>query len=152
MIQITERFETCRLIAYNHFYNILKFSIPNLRNEVIMTSSLCFMIPPQNLSQKTYRTETLQADSLLQNMQIWMPCDKKWRHNDVITKNNEKMWTSEKQVKLYIIRKVLTRSIDKCKFDKIWIILSKVMGISVKFWRFYHKHSPNMVKLRDSWC
>ena len=38
-------------------------------------------------------------------MQIWRPCDKKWRHNDVITKNNEKMRTSEKPVKLYIIQK-----------------------------------------------
>ena len=36
--------------------------------------------------------------------------------NDVITKNNEKMRTSEKPVKLYSIRKVLTRAIQKCKF------------------------------------
>ena len=39
--------------------------------------------------------ETLQADSssnVLQNMQIWKSCDQKWRHNDVITKNNGKQF------------------------------------------------------------
>ena len=25
-------------------------------------------------------------------MQIWKPCDKKWRHNDVIIKNIRKQW------------------------------------------------------------
>ena len=25
-------------------------------------------------------------------MQIWKPCDKKWRHDNVITKNNGKQW------------------------------------------------------------
>ena len=39
------------------------------------------------------------------------------------------MRTSEKPVKLYIIRKVLTRAIQKCKFYQIWAILSKIMGI-----------------------
>ena len=51
-------------------------------------------------------------------MQIWKPCDKKWRQNDVITKNNGKMWTSEKSVKLYSIRKVLTRAIQNESFIK----------------------------------
>ena len=62
-------------------------------------------------------------------MQIWKPYDKKWRHDDVITENNRKMQTSKKSVKLYIIQKVLMRAIEKCKFYKIWVILSKVMGI-----------------------
>ena len=46
-------------------------------------------------------------------MQIWKPCDKKRCHNDVITKNNKKMRPSNKPVKLYISRKVLTRAIQK---------------------------------------
>ena len=40
----------------------------------------------------TYRIETWQADSSFkvpQNMQIWKPCNKKWRHNDIITKTME---------------------------------------------------------------
>ena len=69
-------------------------------------------------------------------MQIWKPCDKKLCHNDVISKNNRKVRTSEKPVKLYIIRKVLMIAIKKCKFDQIWVIESKVMDIWVKFWPF----------------
>ena len=53
--------------------------------------------------------------------------------NDVIImslpKTMKKMRTSEKQVKLYIIRKVLPIAIQKCKFYEILMILSKVMGI-----------------------
>ena len=59
-------------------------------------------------------------------MKIWKPCDKKWRHNDVITKNNGKMRTSEKPVKLYTIRKVFTKAIQKCKFYQIWVICQKL--------------------------
>ena len=70
----------------------------------MMTSSFCFL----NLSIKLakdnpYSTETLQADSLskvTQNMQIWKQCDKKWHHNDTITKNNGKMRTSEEPNKI----------------------------------------------------
>ena len=46
-------------------------------------------------------------------MQIWKPCDKKWRHNDVITKNNGKMRTSEKSINLYKIRNGLDESYSK---------------------------------------
>ena len=49
--------------------------------------------------------------------------------NDVLTKDNGKMRMSEKPVKLYIIRKVLKRAIQKCTFYRIGVILSKVMGI-----------------------
>ena len=56
-------------------------------------------------------------------MHIWKPCDKKWRHNDVITKNNGK------PIKLYVIRKVFTRAVQNCKLYQIWTILSKVMDI-----------------------
>ena len=69
-------------------------------------------------------------------MQIWKPCDKKWCHNDIITKNNEKMWTSAKTTKLYIIQKVLMRAIQKSTFYWIWVTISNVMGIYVKFWHF----------------
>ena len=61
-------------------------------------------------------------------MQIWKLCGKKWRQNDVITKNDKKMHT-EKPVKLYIIRNVLMRAIQKCKFNRIRVILSTVVGI-----------------------
>ena len=47
------------------------------------------------MPKTTCSIETLQADSLvkvLQSMQILKPCDYKCRHNDVITKNNEKQW------------------------------------------------------------
>ena len=82
-------------------------------------------------------------------MQIWKPYDKKWRHNDIITKNNGKMWTSAKPNKLYITRKVLMRAIQKCTFYWIWTTMSKVMGIYVKFWHFYDAHSLNMAMSRD---
>ena len=49
--------------------------------------------------------------------------------NDVITKNNGKMRMSEEPVKLYIIRKVLRRAIQKFTFYRIGVILSKVIGI-----------------------
>ena len=87
----------------------------------------------------TYRIETWKADSSFKvppNMKIWKPCDKKWRHNDIITKNNGKMRTSTKPNKLYIIRKVLMRAIQKFTFYWIWITMSKVMGIYLKFWHF----------------
>ena len=44
---------------------------------------------------------------------------------DVITKNNGKVRRSEKSVKLYIIRKVLTRVIQKYKFYQISVIFVK---------------------------
>ena len=69
-------------------------------------------------------------------MQIWKPCDKKWRHNDIISKNNRKVRTSAKPNKLYIVRKVLMRAIQKSTFYWIWATMSKVMGIYVKFWHF----------------
>ena len=42
---------------------------------------------------------------------------------------NGKMRTSEKPVKSYILRKVLTRAIQKCTFYQIWVILSKFMAM-----------------------
>ena len=45
------------------------------------------------------------------------------------------MQTSKKPVKLYNIRNVLTRAIQKCYLYQIWVILSKVMDISFK-WKF----------------
>ena len=58
---------------------------------------LFFLTCLLNLPKTTCSIESLQADSplnVLQNMQIWKPSDKKWRHNDVITKNNERQWES----------------------------------------------------------
>ena len=79
---------------------------------------------------------------------------KKLRHNDSFPKKNkEKMRMSEKPVKLYIIRKVFMRGIQKMKvlsnlsnFFKSYGHLSDTLAF------FYHKHSPNMVKSRDCWC
>ena len=51
-----------------------------------------------------YSNVTWTADSLYYvsgNMPIWNPSDKKLRRNDVITKNNGKIWTSAKPGKLY---------------------------------------------------
>ena len=72
-------------------------------------------------------------------MQIWKLCDKKWRHDDVITRNKGKMQTSKKSVKLYIIWKVLNYLSN---FVKSYGHLSEILA-------FYHKHSPNMVKSYD---
>ena len=44
------------------------------------------------------------------------------------------MQTTKKQVKLYIIQKVLVRVIQKMQALPVWAILSNVTGISVKFW------------------
>ena len=91
-----------------------------------MTSSLCFSQSVyRNLLKTTYSIKTLEADTLSKalqnNMQIWKPCDKKWRHN-VITKNNGKMRTSAEPSKIYIVRKVLMRAIQKCNFYWIWVL------------------------------
>ena len=50
-------------------------------------------------------------------------------HNDIITRNDGKIRTSEKLAKLYSIRKVFTQAVQKCNFDQILGILSKVKGI-----------------------
>ena len=47
--------------------------------------------------------------------------------------NNGKMRTSPEPNKIYIIRKVLMRAIQKCNFHWIWATVSKVLGIFVKF-------------------
>ena len=97
------------------------------------------------LPKTTYRIETWQADSSFkvpQNMQIWKPCDKKWRHNDIITKNNGKMRTFAKPNKLYITRKVLMRAIQKRTFHWIWATMSKAMGIYVNFGIFLRCQLP----------
>ena len=68
------------------------------------------------MTREIYSIETFQPNSLWyvsQNMQIWKPCDKKLCHNDVISKNNRKVQTSEKPVKLYIIQKVLMIAINQ---------------------------------------
>ena len=103
----------------------------------------------------TYRIETWEADSLFkvpQNRQIWKSCDKKWRHNDVITKkieDNGEMRISTKPNKLFINRKVLMRAIQKCTSYWIWATISKVVGILLNFGIFYNARSPNMVMSRD---
>ena len=59
-----------------------------------------------------------------------------WRHDDVITKNNGnngKMQTLAEPNKIYIVRKVLMRAIQKCNFYWISTTVSIVMGIYVKF-------------------
>ena len=52
-----------------------------------------------------------------------------WRHNDVITKNNDKIRTSVKPDKIYIIRKVMVRAFRKCNFYWNRVTESKVMAI-----------------------
>ena len=59
------------------------------------------------------------------------------------------MRASAKPNKLYIIRKVLMRAIQKCILYWIWATTSKVMGIYVKLWHFYDAGSPNMAMPRD---
>ena len=46
------------------------------------------------------------------------------------------MRTSAKPNKLYIIRKVLMRAIQKCTFYWIWATMAKAMGIYGQFWHF----------------
>ena len=95
--------------------------------------NVVFPIPSVKLdSDYPNSIKTLQADSLfyvLLNKQIWKPCDMKLHHYDVITKNNRKIRASEKPVKLFIIRKFLTKAIQKCSADQIRATLSNVVGI-----------------------
>ena len=56
-------------------------------------------------------------------MQIWKLNNNKWRHNNVITKNNGKIQTFSKPNTLYIIRKVLMRAIQNViviAFEPLW--------------------------------
>ena len=111
------------------FNKIWYFQIPTAWNDVIMMSSLWFLCLYKNLSKTTYSFETLQADSLskvLQNIQIWKPCDNKWRHNDV-NGNNGKMRTSAEPNKIYIVWKVLMKAIKKCEVYWIWGTVSNRM-------------------------
>ena len=49
---------------------------------------------------------------VLQNTLILKPSNCKWCHDEVTTKNNNKIRTSKKLEKLYIIRKVLITAIQ----------------------------------------
>ena len=53
-------------------------------------------------------------------MQIWKLNNKKWRHNNVITKNNGKIQTFSKPKKLYIIQKVLIQNVIVIAFEPLW--------------------------------
>ena len=69
-------------------------------------------------------------------MQISMPNNNKWRHNDVITKNNAKFGPSWNQTK-YISFEGIDEGYPKYVFFYwIWTTVSKVMDIFVKFWLF----------------
>ena len=70
-------------------------------------------------------------------MQIWKSRDYKWRHYKKM-KDNSKMRTLSEPNKIYIVRKVLKRAIQKCNFYWIWATVSKVMGIYVKFTKTTH--------------
>ena len=65
-----------------------------------------------------------------------------------LPETNEKMRTSEKPVKLYIIQKVLTIAIQKSNLSNF----VKSYGHLCEIFHFYHKHSPKMVESPDSWC
>ena len=88
-----------------------------------------------------------------QNMQIWKPRDKKWRYNDIITKNNGKTmgkcghqrnqtnYTSVERYWWELSKNVLFIEF-KPPCQKLWAFLSN-FGI------FYDAGSPNMVMSRD---
>ena len=95
----------------------------------------------------TYRIEAWQADSSIkipQNVQIWKPCDQKWRHND-----NGKMRTSSKPNKLFIIRKVLMRAIQNVLFIEFESLCQKLWAFMSNFGIFYDARSPNMAMSCD---
>ena len=53
--------------------------------------------------------------------------------------NNGKMWTSEEPIKIYFVRKVLSKNVTFNEFEpKLWALMSN-----------YHDHSPNKVMSRD---
>ena len=52
-------------------------------------------------------------------MQIWKPCDKKWRHNDIITKNNGKI-VDLRETKQIIYN---SKGIDKT-YPKLYFLLN----------------------------
>ena len=60
--------------------------------------------------------------------------------------NIGKMRTCAEPNKIYIVRIVLLRAIQKYNFYWTWATVSKVIGIYVKF---YHDQSLNMVMSRD---
>ena len=86
-----------------------------------MTPSFCFCNP----SVKLDPDKTLKLGRLIAFGKFHKMCKFKnhVRRNDVIMmslpKTMKKCVKSEKQVKLYIIRKVLTRGIQKCTFYQI---------------------------------
>ena len=81
--------------------------------------------------------ETWQADSSFKVPQI-CKFENHVTRNDIIMTSLPK--TMEKcglkPNKLYIIRNVLMRTVQKCTFYWIWATMSKVMGIYVNFWHF----------------
>ena len=104
-----------------------------------MTSSFCF-------SESVYKTcqwqpTELKLGKLIAHVKFHKICkfENHVTRNDVIMTSLPKQWkvrTSAKPNKLYIIRKVLMRAIQKCTFYWNWVTMSKVMGIYVKFWHF----------------
>ena len=145
MIQKTKRFKTGRSDNLHSVSQNLRFSNPKSMkwhdDDVII------------FSQPVYKTCQRQPTALkLGRLIVYSKFHKICKfenhvtRNDVITKNSGNMQTSVEPNKIHIIQKDLMRDIQKCNFYWIWAIVSKVMGIYVKF---YHGQSPNMVMSCD---
>ena len=66
-------------------------------------------------------------------MQIWKPCDKKWRHNDIITKNNRKQW---KNTDLYETKQIIYHSKGNDEsYPKMYFLLN-LWALLSNFWHF----------------
>ena len=73
-------------------------------------------------------------------------------NNNAITKNNDKIWTSSKPNKLYIIRKVLIRAIQNVLFIEFKPLCQALWAFLSNFGSFYDARSPNMVMSHDRRC
>ena len=73
-------------------------------------------------------------------MQIWKPCNKKWRHNGIITKNNGKNADLRETKQIIYHSNYFIEFEPQCQ--KLWAFML-IFGI------FYYARSSNMAMSRD---
>ena len=116
-----------------------------------MTSSLCLSESVYKICQRQH-TE-LKLGKLIVHSKFHKICKfenhvTRMRHD--ITRNNGKMRTSAKPNKLYIIRRLLMRAIQKIVLSiKFEPICQKLWAFMSNFGIFYDARSPNMGMSRD---
>ena len=82
-------------------------------------------------------------------MQILKPCDRKWRHNDIITKTMENADLRETKQIIYHSKGIDESYPKNVLFIEFEPLCQKVWAFMSNFGMFYDARSPNMAMSRD---